>query len=86
MALPIWDPGSPPPGVVSVQDISEISDQALREQMQGMALQIWMDETGQDPIADPRPWDPAEIICAMYGETGTFMGITFTIDPARIEL
>lgn len=72
MALPLWDPIELPPDATLV-DVNSIADEVLRGTLQALALEAWIEDTGEDPTA--RDWRDDEGIFAVYVD-GEAVGVT----------
>lgn len=78
MSLPLWDPIEVPPDTTLV-DVNAIEDDDLRLQLQGEALDLWIEEQGlsyEDQIV--REWSEDEGVFAVY-EDGEIVGLTFIV-------
>ena len=75
MMLPLFDDISLPPNTTLV-DVNSLPNPE-REQYQGLALQLWVDETGEEPPV--REWDDNEGMFVVY-ESGTVIGVAIITD------
>ena len=81
MTLPLFDPIDLPPGTILV-DVNSLPD-GKREECQGLALQLWMDETGEGPDEfAAREWDDNEGIFVVTedGTLDTIIGLVVVTD------
>lgn len=77
MSIPLWDPIAIPPGHTMV-DINGISPPELQLELQGEALQLWLDETG-DPFEE-RDWSDEEGMFAVYEDaSGDIVAVTIIV-------
>lgn len=80
MSLPLWDDIEVPPDWTLV-DINGIEPESLRQELQGAALELWVDQAPasfEDPI--DRPWDPSEGMFAVKDSGGNIVAIQLVIE------
>ena len=79
MALPLFDPIQIPPDAVLV-DVHSLTPDAEREKYQGLALELWIEETGEGPEDfAARYWDDNEGIFVVK-EGDTIVGVAVITD------
>lgn len=79
MSLPLWDPIDVPPGYTLI-DINGVEPDELKFSLQAEAVRLWMDETGDDPFQNPRPWSDEEGMFAIVDANDEIVGVTIIVD------
>lgn len=77
MSFPLWDPIDIPPDYTAV-DVNSIEDEDLRMELQGLAVDYWMEIEGASP--DPREWSDDEGMFALYDTEGEVIGVMIILD------
>jgi hypothetical protein len=79
MSIPLWDPIAVPPGTTLV-DINTLTPDAERLKYQALALDLWLEETGE-PFGE-RDWNVGEGMFVVVDDaTSDVVGITIIVDP-----
>lgn len=75
MSLPLWDDIELPPDF-TLRDVNGLEPESLRQEMQGLALQLWVEETEEpwDDVAT-REWSDDEGIFAVFDGDDEIVGI-----------
>lgn len=89
--IPLWDDIEIPPGY-TLRDINDLSDEprvdsdgnpipSLRVEMQGRALELWVEEeVGSWEAFTVREWSDDEGMFAVYDATDTIVGIQILVE------
>lgn len=80
MSLPLWDDIDLPPDWTLV-DINGLEPESLRQEMQGLALEVWV-EQAPDSFEDftEREWDPNEGMFAVKDASGDIVAIQLVVE------